>query len=152
MRVSTINGGFRGLRGLASMTTNERITLAGQLGTDLDRANDALDAATAAAARGALSAGELAMLRTDHAALLGRTSEQLAALNVVTGDAQLVEWQSRTALVRAELSAFARRALVLAGESVALEPWQIGIAVAAGLALVGGIAFVVSQRSTRRRR
>ena len=144
MKVTTIDGGFRGLGSLRSLSSEQQINEAQPLSRAADRANEALDRATIAATRGALDASELFALRSVHTGLLSRVEAHLAAMNGVTGEANLAEWRSTARVIASDLEAFRTRALRAAGETT-LEPWKIGLAIAGGLALMGGLAWVVSR-------
>ena len=144
MKVTTIDGGFRGLGSLRALSTDQQINEAQPLSRAADQANAALERATLAATRGALTSSELSALRNEHTQLLSRVEAHLVAMNGVVGEANLAEWRSTARVIASDLAAFRTRALRAAGETT-LEPWKMGLAVVGGLALVGGIAWVVSR-------
>lgn len=146
MRVSTIDGGFRGLRGLGNLTTAKLNDAADPLRRAIQAAQDSVVRASQSAARGELDAGEISVLRGELDDLADMANRHVANLytNVRT-EAQLAEWGSRAGALAALLIRFRTDVDRRVSGSGALAPWKIGVAVAGGLLLAGGLAYAMTR-------
>ncbi len=152
MRVTTIDGGFRGrhlrlaggagLGALTSAQQNEEAERFIALMSSFDRVRPLLHRAVTT---GSLPVGAAIEL---EAAFLGLGAERDAHLNRLTGlqnAAQLQEWRSTAASIGARATALADRAGIAIGDESGARPWKIGVVLIGGAFLFGGVAFAVAR-------
>lgn len=161
MRVTTIDGGFRGRRGtslrsirggLGSLTSSLQNSEATQFNARFFRFDQVKNALDVAIQNGSLGAGAAVQL---EAAFLGLGAERdvhRAQLATLDSPAQLMEWHSTADSIVARASSLADSTAQTIGFDTGTRSWQIGVALVGGALLFGGAAWWLSRRSGRRRR
>lgn len=151
MRVTTINGGFRG-RGMGALTTSQKSDAVEQLGQTLNDFFETGDRFQSAVSSRSIPASDamqlLAMLDTLNERYTRAITDEL---DRVENDAQLAEWRSRVELelVRPAMS-WIDTAMLTMGDEAAARPWKVGFAVIGGLLVAGGLAWGFSRWRGRR--
>jgi hypothetical protein len=152
MRVTTIDGGFRGrhlraLRGgLAALPTSvqnaEAEAFLGRF-AKFDRLSPTLDDAMT---RGLISPSDAAALQTQFVAIRAARDTHIAQLSTLENEAALMEWRSTGEAIAAHAGELADRAGLVLGDTSGARPWQIAIALIGGGLLFGGFAYWISRQ------
>lgn len=150
MRVTTINGGFRG-RGFGALTSAQTNEAVEQLDQALAEFFSAIARLQQAASLRAIPEADASRLIAAMDLLNERYTRAVTdELTAVQNSAQLAEWRSRIEieLVRPAL-AWVDDVLITTGDEAAARPWKIGVAIIGGLLAVGAGVWVVSRLRKR---
>ena len=151
MRVTTIDGGFRGRpdlrvlqggRGLGSLTTTQQNAEAEAFLARFARFDRMTLLVHRALVSGAVPIPAAAELEGTFLAIGAERTAHLARLSTLESEAQLVEWRSTGDTVAGHAAAAADRAGVLVGDEAGARPWKIVVALVGGALVFGGAAFV----------
>lgn len=161
MRVTTIDGGFRGRRspslsvirgGIGSLTSSVQNTEADGFNrrfTTFDSVHSALRTAISSGQLGPTAALEL---EAEFSVIGGERDVHRARLASLASPAELMEWRSTADSIVARADALAHSTADTIGFSTGVRPWQIGVALVGGAIVFGGAAWWLSRGSRRRRR
>lgn len=154
MRVTTIDGGFRGRpnlralqggRGLGILSTSQQNTEAEGFNARFSKFERARDLLRVAMQQGALPVPTAAMLETQFLAMGVERDAHRARLATLQNDADLLEWRSTADAIVSRANALADRAGALLGDEQSVRPWQIAVTLVGGALLFGGVAYAVSR-------
>lgn len=162
MRVTTIDGGFRGRRtspplsvirgGIGNLSTSVQNTEADGFNRRFTTFDSVHTALRSAIASGQLGPGVAVELESEFAALGAERDVHRARLASLASPAELMEWRSTADSIVARADALAHATADTIGFSTGVRPWQIGVALVGGALVFGGAAWWLSQGSKRTRR
>jgi hypothetical protein len=146
MRVTTIDGGFRGQRtGLGTLPTATQSSESEVFLGSFDKFNRMTELLHQAVTHGSLPLGAAVELEATFVGLGAERNAHVARIATLANDADLAEWRSTGATITARANAAADRAGLLLGDTAGARPWQIAVALIGGAALFGGLAYVFAR-------
>ena len=160
MRVTTIDGGFRGRKstglrsirsGLGSLTSSLQNSEADAFNARFAQFDQVHAALQQAIANGTLSVAPAVELEAEFVALGAERDAHRAQLATLDSPAQLMEWHSTGDAIVSRANALASSTADAIGFSTGTRPWQIGVAIVGGALLFGGAAYLLSRPKRRRK-
>lgn len=164
MRVTTIDGGFRGrpngarghlrsLRGgLGAIATATQNTEASAFNTRFARFDQMDDLLRHSLTSGVLPLSDAMQLQAMFISMVAERNTHLARLSSLNNDADLVEWHSTADDIVTRAVALANHAGTLLGAEPEVRGWQIGVALVVGAGIFGAAAVWLSRLGKKRRR
>ncbi len=160
MRVTTIDGGFRGrpnhLRvvrgGVGSLPSAQQNSEADAFNARFSRFDQMDSLLRSSLTSGVLPLSDAMQLQAAFISMVAERNAHLTRLSGVTTDAELAEWHSTADDIVSRAQALADHAGVLLGAAPEIRPWQIGVALVGGAFVFGGVAVWLSRLGARKRR
>lgn len=160
MRVTTIDGGFRGrpnhlrvvrssgVGALATATQNAEATAFNARFGRFDQMDALLRRSLTS---GVLPLSDAMQLQAMFVGMIAERNAHLSRLSTVENEAGLAEWHSTADDIAARAQALADRTGTLLGAAPEIRPWQIGVALVGGAVVFGGLAVWLSRMGRRSR-
>lgn len=156
MKVTTIDGGFRGRRGVAGGAASSTVGASGitteQQLSELESLNHRLgdymavrEMLTDKISRAQIQGDDAELLRRAMDSLDQRIDAHATALAQVRSSTELMAWRGVAGQIVDAAQDFARRARSVVGEEGALRPWKIALALGIGGVLFGTAAWWLAQ-------
>lgn len=156
MKVTTIDGGFRGgLRG--AIATERRLALEEIFSRAVSPLYATYDQVVEAAATGQLPAYSAHQLTERYGPLADRIESHLNRASALETESDVSAWERQARAIEREVTRYVRDARLRLGYESASRPLQIAFIALTSIALLGGGAWVLVQatkptrRKTRRR-
>lgn len=146
MKVTTIDGGFRGLRGtrtrgLSALSTTHQLAQGEWFNRHLERFARTRSRFRAAVAAGSIPQSDVLAIETGLRATDDLISTHLDRLAQIKNEAGIAPWRAAAATIISGANAIALRAELIVGDERASQPWKIGLTLAGGIASVGLLAW-----------
>lgn len=154
MRVTTIDGGFRGLRG--SIETTRRLALEETFARSVQALYTTYDGVQAAASSGQLPQTTARALTARYGPLADRVESHLHRASSLETDRDVAAWEAESTAIARDVASYVRDARVRLGYESSTRGLQIVFIAGTSIALLGGAAWLLvrltSKRAPRARR
>lgn len=145
MKVTTIDGGFRGRKGVGNLSTEQVLSEVESFEARLGTFREAATQAKRQIAAGVLPQATARALDATITALEDRANAHVEASSNLQSASELLAWRAEAGRIVALAQAFVAQARGFVRVETSTRPWKIALALVVGTAVIFGAARVLGQ-------
>lgn len=145
MKVTTIDGGFRGRKGVGSLTTAQVLDEVEAFEVRLAPFRQAVSMARQRIAAGGLPVAEAREIEAAASTLEGLIDQHIAASSQVASSSDLLAWRNAATLLVSRAQAFVTRAGTAVQAEAGTRPWKIALGLVIGSSVVSLLVWGLAQ-------
>jgi hypothetical protein len=141
MKVTTIDGGFRGRKGVGNLSTEQQLTEIDNFEARLSRFRSTRDLVAQRLRAAALPAADSQVIDATMTALEERIDAHIASSSQLRTSADLLAWRAEAGRIVALADAFVQQSRALLQGETAVRPWKVVLALVIGGSIVSAVAW-----------
>jgi len=145
VKVTTIDGGFRGRKGVGNLTTDQLLSEVESFEARLGSFRQSAQIAKQRIAAGALSQADARSLDEAITALEERIDTHIARSGELQNASALLAWRAEAGRIVTLAQAFVQQSRALVQSESMSRPWKVAIALTIGTAVIGAAAWALGQ-------